>query len=1297
MIRLAVLLVTLSLAMPARGAVRGSVLDTSGKPIEGASVAAFSPETSFDAMQRYIERRERLPIAKANTSPAGNFTLEIENGASVVLLATAPSHAPQQQWIITGGEDISFTLERTGSFKGTITADGKPLAEARVVWMGADVTFATTTGADGTYEVPDPKSWAFSALVFHPDYAPQQIHNLGGKSFPAAVALSSGKSIRGVVLHDGKPVAGAIVRTGFLPLAKSGEDGTFSIPHLPPEVTRIQAHAGALVGKAGLSTGPVRVELVSGLTLYGTVRDAKGRPLPGTSIEGYGDEFQLETFTDSKGNFELSGVSSDEYVSATRPGYERIAPSGEDTDPTSNEKRRRLDFAMKPLTMLRGRVIDESGAAVVGASIDYTSASVPLFYGGKHSGGLYSGVDGRFALPGVPRPPDGETFQLEVKKKGYVITRVDVPDVERAAARELTIRLRKGIQISGIVVDEEGHPVPAAGVGALRLDAASDKRMPPESWFDEDDLEYLEPTDTQGRFTLAIDAGEHTVGARAKGMAVVTVKIDVRAGADPITLRLERGLALEGRVLRHDGSPVAGATVQLGDRMSSTSVETDASGRFQVAGLKENVYNVVILHAEERIYDQREVAVPGDPLIVRLARTTTITGHVRSSLDGSPVPRFSISVWSQEEMPLTYSYVPRRDPGEFENAEGTFSIEGLAPGMYSVTARADGFARRDTTIAIDAEAEKPPEPIVISMNPAARFRGRITSGGEPLPNVNVRVSNDYGTDPLYTDPRGEFELNNVAVGPVTLGFEREGYVDKQESVAVRDDDILHEFTMNRASRLTGKVVSDGGEPLERFSISAESQEDDTSDYAWSDETGSFTLRELSSGKQTIKASLAGYADVTLPDVSSSQETPLRIVLKKLATGSVVGTVRGRRAESTMLMISTSSDRSGDSSVTVDESGNYRLDQVPAGTATIELSVMSESASRDIRKNVHVPAGGEARLDFDIDDVRRIDGRVTLDGEPLLNAQVSFEIGDASGGRAQTRAGGAYEAHVNSDGPYTVYVWASQLRGTSFKTSYTVRGSATFDIDIRLRRFAGLVVDAETGEPLPGASVSLVALELPHDGDASTTCDSTGHFVVATAVAGPVRLRASHDGYGQRFAEFTDAGSDNIVLEIPRSVGLAVRLIDARSGKPLGGTVVMRDGEGRYAFNRYLDKTTDGSIRVPVTPGQYTLSVSSSGYSTQSLPVTVPSPEVRIGLTPGGTLVITSPNETIRTGKLIMPNGAEYIRCECNGIAELKVTGSITRIENVAPGAYRLVVSGDGGSSSYPLQITQGGITTIAID
>lgn len=285
------------------------------------------------------------------------------------------------------------------------------------------------------------------------------------------------------------------------------------------------------------------------------------------------------------------------------------------------------------------------------------------------------------------------------------------------------------------------------------------------------------------------------------------------------------------------------------------------------------------------------------------------------------------------------------------------------------------------------------------------------------------------------------------------------------------------------------------------------------------------------------------------------------------------------------------------------------------------------------------------------------------------------------------------------GEYRVSVWAMKI---SHSMTYSVEGYDELDIDVTGANLSGQVVDAGDAAPLAGASISLWRRGPGENRpDESMTSNATGHFEATFLEAGHYRLLASSEGYGQELREIElDRGdAAQVLLELEPSEGLRVAIVDARDGRPLNASVVVRDMSRRIVANDHEGVDSDGSVTIPLAPGQYLLSTSANGYGTVTRPVSAPGRGVRIGLTPGGTLILESERVLDGRVRLVGADGEEYVRCWCNGLDTIALEGRRTTIEHVTPGSYTLDVLENaiaGPSGTVPVEIREGETTRISI-
>ncbi|HEY8713075.1 MAG TPA: carboxypeptidase regulatory-like domain-containing protein, partial [Thermoanaerobaculia bacterium] len=323
--------VCLSAAMPASAAITGYVMNNDGQPIAGAKVESFAIETLDAERARFVSTTpERKALGNVESDAEGRFTLESPKDPVVVLRVNATGYAPASLRVERDEEAGALVLSPAEMKTGRITANGKPVAGAKVIWS-ADTEVIATTDAEGRYKVPDPTRWATSVVVLHPDYAVAATQQQQRKE-NVDRTLSAGPSLSGtVVAEDGKtPVAGATISVDGWPAATSGQDGTFTIAHAPAKWALVVAKSGPLVGtraRAGAGSTVV-VKLAKSASLTGSIRDMKTQvPLAGADVHlrvpmriDAGQTWS--TVTDAKGNFAINGIIPGSYqLAATRPGY----------------------------------------------------------------------------------------------------------------------------------------------------------------------------------------------------------------------------------------------------------------------------------------------------------------------------------------------------------------------------------------------------------------------------------------------------------------------------------------------------------------------------------------------------------------------------------------------------------------------------------------------------------------------------------------------------------------------------------------------------------------------------------------------------------------------------------------------------------------------------------------------------------------------------------------------------------------------------------------------------------------
>jgi len=146
------------------------------------------------------------------------------------------------------------------------------------------------------------------------------------------------------------------------------------------------------------------------------------------------------------------------------------------------------------------------------------------------------------------------------------------PSIEKLRNMTGVMVMKKGLTVTGRVLDLDGQPIKAASV-AQGSDRHGSHYPSTKS-------------DSEGQFKFGnARPAEMVLTVQAKGHSPDLKQITVRKGIEPVEFCLEPGHTIRGRIVDPAGNPIAGAFVAAdtwrGHRSLRWRVDTDAEGRFQ--------------------------------------------------------------------------------------------------------------------------------------------------------------------------------------------------------------------------------------------------------------------------------------------------------------------------------------------------------------------------------------------------------------------------------------------------------------------------------------------------------------------------------------------------------------------------------------------------------------------------------------------------------------------------------------------------------------------------------------------
>lgn len=1297
-------------------------MSADGVPVAEAQVTIHGYET-FEARRARLTSGtpEAVPLAATRTNAEGAFTLESPKSAAVWLYVSASGYGPESRRVERDEDAGAIVMRKGAAGRGVITSgDGKPVANATVVVHYDDgrLEYVTKTNVEGRYEAPDPNR-ASAIAVLHPDYAvdEQTAANAPLTERDLTRRLAAGTKVTGrVVAADGRtPVANATLAIDSWPVGKSGEEGTFAIAHAPVRWTTLVARREGLIGQAPFAkTDAYTLRLAKAATVSGRVTDTKSKvpvagaivravvPVPPLSRGG-----ALGAETDAEGGYSIVVPPGDYLVFTSRPGYD--AAYAEVSVGAGQQVAR--DFTVPLLARMSGTVLDEEKRPVAAAGIASIHAGDAMQSGAvqmmRGTDPVFSGPDGRFTTNVIP----GEPLFLTAAKRGLPSAR---SEQLRAASGErkkgVVLTIPGGIAVTGRVTDRNEEPL--SGVAVFAMETNEDGRsmyrmmMPGAQQAGEDGVR----TASDGTFTLRVTEGKYDFNFRREGYAPKRVLGQSITGSalTRVDAVMEPASEIAGRVMR-GGNGVEGVSVRVFGAESQGSAVTGPDGAFTVSGLEAGSMQVLLRKESDFIQELRRLTSPARDAVIELAAGGRVTGRVIDRSTGKPLTSFQAGISSPRSGGNGRTTMARPRMRDFSAEDGTFELNDVPPGAMFVIAGAPGYAAARLNVAV--EEGKTVSDVELQLDAGVHLTGRVTGPeGTPLSDVTVHVETSgdmsWGPESAVTDRNGEYSLEMLPAGEGTVAFTHPTHLDVRKQVTLKERATKLDVQLAAGERVSGIVVTEAGAPVAGANVEAHGS--GAGGGAVTNAEGAFEIAALLPGRYRFSASRSGAGEGSVEDVEVPGGRQVRITMRAGAT--IYGRILGLPPEELALASVTASGDGNNVSGSVDSSGNYRLPGAPSGTVRVYAEVGSyggRSVQTSRMQTVEVAPGGSENVDLTFRSDITIRGRVVRDGKPLPDAQIMFAPRSEA---TQTLASGSTdEAGVYSltgveEGEYWVQVFDRQ-RQSPYSTAYTVRGSATFDIEYRTGTVRGTVVDAETAEPLANATVqfrasaegALVVMER------SVATDAAGAFVSEAMPPGSYTVTSSKDGYAIDIRQLTVTESgEALQVKLARGVLVTLKTVDARNGQPVPALATVFDAQNRVVYDppeRFGGATNEGEVKFSLAPGSYTVAVYAHRYVPVNLRIQSPSPPLVVALTLGGTIRVKSKHDGVRGFRLLDANGLAYPPDEIGRSRQgLMPRPAITELPLVAPGTYTLQLLGDEGkvADSVTLTVREGGVVEVEI-
>ncbi len=905
----------LDLVLSKGAAVEVTVVGEDGVPLEGAEVTALGAATGARSAARPAPSKatDREGHARIDGLALGRYVLHVRHATHYLReLEQAPRgyEMTPEGFPITPGPPASLLivlakegdvarktlrLTRGLAVTGRVTGpDGAPVSEARVSRAGAEggqaiwqwgvawdgaIAAGVPTDAEGRFRLDAlPPT---EALVLVAKKAPlvgtqsEPVRLAAGTPPPeVSLVMAVGASLSGTVLDaEGKAALGVSIAwwggdgvTWSNGNGTCDEAGAFRLDGLPTGTLSLTVSTVAGLSKQAPVTPPLKageqragfvVRLGRPARVSGTTVDADGAPVSGVQVHAASTAdgtSQGHAVSQSDGTFVIPAMPEGPLtIQATEVGEDGMGiPSANSAvsarAPAEGVK---LVVARRPRTRVLARIVGPDGAPIPLCTVGPASPmGNEVRYPGAGGGEDVVGGLLRREFPRA-RPihltvrgaRDADGVPMNLRPKTFSVT----------TDAEIEVRLDVGREIVGLVVDPDGRGVPGVTVsgGGCADDSAAD-----------------------GTFRLrglAPDL-EVTLAAQVPSGWIRPEPRRLRATETSVTLALTRGLAIAGKVIGSDGEPCTQCFLQVQSGATMQSAQVGAGGRFRIEGLSPGaVVDLMAMAWNVNGGGQRSTVVKAvragtEDLIVRFERGVDIEGLV---VDAQGQPATQGWVMAQ---PLADEGGPAGGANGVIRSDGHFTIEGLRPGPYQLSAQADGSA--NATLRVDAPARD----VRLVLPLRVKLTGRLLGSGDrsgfrvnaytSLPGAPaVRASQRVGGG--RTDADGAFTFDVTGEGPFEL-FAWKNEDDRWARVTdVRLGGPNPTLTLEVGLTVEGVLeAADGGPLPDGVWVIASAKDGRFSQRVTPGANGAFRVRGLPPGTYMLMCGREGAASATPVEVEA---------------------------------------------------------------------------------------------------------------------------------------------------------------------------------------------------------------------------------------------------------------------------------------------------------------------------------------------------------------------------------------------------------------------------------------------
>ncbi len=482
--------------------------------------------------------------------------------------------------------------------------------------------------------------------------------------------------------------------------------------------------------------------------------------------------------------------------------------------------------------------------------------------------------------------PTGQ-YILQIEKEGFAVKQVGSYKIKIAEIFHVEIELSKGLEIWGVVTNENEEKVANAMVMAIKI-------MPDQVFYQpvntNDEGEYKISGLSKGRFFFEI---QHADYANLKEMAEVS-------GSQQKDFVLKIGGGIRGIVTNPEGAPAESFSVkayEYGDPMTSFTSKLSTmsksfknpDGKYEISNLKPGNYTLeVYSNKYARALVSKIVVEKGKftEVNVKLEEGATLRGKVLEKDTENPVPGARVSLASYVQVKMRNNEFEMKNPtmtsdsAEFATVtdkDGNFQITGLPRKSREVRVTHSDYPQIKEEI--NFAATKDVEKVFYLETQSARIHGFVKDArGEACIGYTVQMStrmNFMGGPPQLsakTNDEGYYVIENIIPGNYMIFVSQKMFSFQEiSSISLKSgDDLEVNFGIDGGVIVSGDVTLKETKLKDAMVVFTPKDPKGQIRTGTANENGHYEIGGISPGKYSVLViSMAGFGIPTSSKFSTN--------------------------------------------------------------------------------------------------------------------------------------------------------------------------------------------------------------------------------------------------------------------------------------------------------------------------------------------------------------------------------------------------------------------------------------------